>query len=386
MLVVAGSPDLSHDQPAPEAAELQTTTRRAMRRRAAFGRQARKAVGWALGVFVAVQLASGLVLDYAAPLLKFPSARAVLRVARENPHRPEFAFFGSSRTGAAVHHADLDREIHVPGKPWPRTVSMAVPAADGTTMEFLLDQWLETGPVPQWAVVEVSPETVNTHNTWWMPLHVLRQLNWEHVPTHSWAAVKGNAAWPYLESRLVPTYTYRKQIVAEAKNAVRERLHPTAPALPPDPTVVRADPSPVPLNWTEIIKPKPRASDEQLMENSRLGAQTTIRKSLTPYRVGGLTAAALERMLGRCREAGIKVILLGIPTCSPHRAAYTPEIEAAYDGYIRTLMAGYDCLYVDGRAWVPDTLFLDTLHVDVEGGKLFTRRLAREVLKDLPLE
>jgi hypothetical protein len=46
-------------------------------------------------------------------------------------------------------------------------------------------------------------------------------------------------------------------------------------------------------------------------------------------------------------------------------------------------MADYDCRYVDGRDWVPDTLFLDTLHVDVEGGKLFTRRLAREVLKPL---
>ena len=94
---------------------------------------------------------------------------------------------------------------------------MAVPAADGITMEFLLDQLLATGPVPRWAVIEVSPETVNAKNTWWMPLHVLRQLNWEDVPTHARAAVKGNAAWPYLEARLVPTYTYRKQIVAETK-------------------------------------------------------------------------------------------------------------------------------------------------------------------------
>jgi hypothetical protein len=306
-------------------------------------------------------------------------------VARENPERrPDFAFFGSSRVGASVYHSDLDWELngpYVPGERWPRTVSMAVPAADGTTMEFLLDQWLQTGPVPLWAVVEVSPETVNAENTWWMPLHVLRQLNWEHVPTHSWAAIKGNAAWPYLESRLVPTYTYRKQIVAEAKNTVKERLYPTTPVQPPDPTVARADPSPVALNWTEIIKPKPRTSDDQLLENSRLGAQTTIRKALSPYRVGGRAAEALERMLGRCRDNGIRVILLGIPTCSPHRAAYTPEIEAAYDGYIRKLMAEYDCLYVDGRAWVPDTLFLDTLHVDLDGAKLFTRRLAREVLK-----
>jgi hypothetical protein len=354
-------------------------------RRAIFARRSRAAIGWALGLFVVVQLASGYVLDYVKPLVRFPSAKAVLGVARQDQTPPDFAFFGSSRTGATIYHEELDRELSEPGKPWPRTISMAVPAADGMTMDFLLDQLLSTGPVPKWAVIEVSPETVNEENTWWMPLHVLRQLNWTDVPACAGPAIKGNAAWPYLESRLVPTYTYRKQIVSESKLAVHDWLT-KPPATPVNGVAPKtgSDPTPLPLNWTEIIRAPEKTSNDQLVENSRLGAETTIRKSLRDYHVGGPAADGLERMLARCRSAGIKVILLGIPTCSPHRAGYTPAIEAAYDEFIQRLVTEYGCRYVDGRDWIPDALFRDTLHVDVDGGKLFTRRLAREVLKGLP--
>ena len=182
----------------------------------------------------------------------------------------------------------------------------------------------------------------------------------------------------------MPTYTYRKQIVAEAKEEVRG-WWPT-PAAGGGTPAAGADPTPLPLNWTEIIRAPEKTSNDQLVENSRLGASTTIRKSLTPYRIGGPVGAALERMLDRCRSAGIRVVLLGMPTCSPHRAGYTPPIEADYDGYIQKLVAEYGCRYVDGRDWVPDAMFRDTLHVDVAGGKLFTRRLAREVLKRLPAD
>jgi len=341
---------------------------------------------WALALFVGFQAVTGWFLDYARPLVRFPSAKTVLANARKEPDRPAFAFFGSSRTGAAVYHEDLERELTEPGKPRPRTVSMAVPAGDAITMEFLLDQLLETGPVPKWAVIEVSPETVNAENAWWMPLHVLRQLNWEHVPTHARAAIKGHAAWPYLESRLVPTYTYRKQIVAETKTALRD-WWTNPPAVGPGATPGTSPSDPVaPLNWSAIIQAPARPPDGQLLENSRIGAQTTVRKSLTPFRVGGPVVEALERTLAKCRKAGIHVLLLGVPTCSAHRAEYSPAIETAYQEYLDSLVAEYGCRYADGRDWVPDTLFLDTLHVDVPGGKLFTRRLAEDVLKTLPLD
>src|SRR5262249_4068649 len=160
---------------------------------------------------------------------------------------------------------DLDRELSEPGKPWPRTISMAVPAADGMTMDFLLDQLISTGPVPRWAIIEVSPETVNEENTWWMPLHVLRQLNWTHVPACAGPAIRGTAAGPYLEPRRVPTYPYGKQIVGETKLAVRDWLTKPAAATPNGrPTPSGSDPTPLPLNWTEIIRSPEKTSNDQL--------------------------------------------------------------------------------------------------------------------------
>jgi len=261
---------------------------------------------------------------------------------------------------------------------------MAVPAGDATAMEFVLDRLLDSGPVPAWAVIEVGPETVNAENAWWMPLHVRRQLTWEHLPTHARAAIKGHAAWAYLETRLVPAYAYRQQIVAESKATVRDWLARPTSSVPAAGSTTSSSSDPAtPLDWSAIIRAPARPPDDQLFENSRVGARTTIRKSLTPYRIGGPVVAALERMLDKCRSAGVRVVLLGVPTCSAHRAEYTPAIESAYDEFIGRLAAEYGCRYVDGRNWVPDGLFRDTLHVDVEGGKLFTRRLGQE-LKGLP--
>lgn len=350
-------------------------------RRADFRRRARAAIGWAAALFVVVQQGSGLVLDYARPLVRFPTAKAVLDVARQDPAPPEFAFFGSSRTGAALHPDQLSATLSEPGRPAPRVVTLAVPAGDAVSMEFLLDRLLATGPTPRWAVIEISPETVNAENGWWMPLHVLRQLNWDDVPTYAGLALKGNAGWIYLESRLVPTYTYRKQIVAETRAAVRDWLPTRRLLAAPVPRPSPRSPA-SPLNWSEIIQAPPKPETAQLLENSRVGAATTARKALRRYRVGGPVVAALERTLDRCRAAGVRVVLLGVPTCSAHRAEYTPDIEAAYDAYVHRLTAEYGCRYLDGRAWVPDTQFLDTLHVDPDGKEHFTQRLG-QALKGL---
>ena len=100
-----------------------------------------------------------------------------------------------------------------------------------------------------------------------------------------------------------------------------------------------------------------------------------------------MTAEALERVLDRCRAEGIGAILLGIPACTAHRAEFTAEIDAQYTGYMNKLVRDYGCRFVDARDWVPDTLFLDDMHLRFEdGAKMFTERFSREVLIGLPME
>ena len=77
----------------------------------------------------------------------------------------------------------------------------------------------------------------------------------------------------------------------------------------------------------------------------------------------------------------------GIPACSAYRAEFTPQIELEYAGYIDRLTREYGCRFVDAREWMPDTLFLDDMHLRFEdGGKLFTERFVRDVLSGLPME
>ena len=232
-------------------------------------------------------------------------------------------------------------------------------------------------------MIEVSPETVNAENTWWMPLHVLRQLNWEHVPTHARAAVRGNAAWPYLEARLVPTYTYRKQIVAEAKEEVRG-WWPTPAAGGGTPAAGAGPDAAAPELDGDHPAPEKRATTNwSRTAGSAEHDDPQVAHPIPDRRAGG---AALERMLDKCRSAGIRVVLLGVPTCSPHRAGYTPPIEARLRR-LHSEARDRVRLPVRGRPRLgPDAMFRDTLHVDVAGGKLFTRRLAREVLKRLPAD
>jgi hypothetical protein len=112
------------------------------------------------------------------------------------------------------------------------------------------------------------------------------------------------------------------------------------------------------------------------------------RRWITPYHIGGVSSEALERLLARCRAEGIGVVLLGIPACSAHRAAITPEIDVEYTAYLDRVTREYGCRFVDARDWVPDANYLDALHVRSEdgGAKNFTDRLCREVLLKLPVE
>jgi hypothetical protein len=346
-------------------------------RRADFGRRARAAAAWGVALFFGGQLAIGLLLDYRYPLTRFPSGAQAIAAARAEPRQPAVAFFGSSRMGAALDVARTNDLLEADSglNPPPRAVSLAVPAGDCLTAEYLLDHLLAAGAKPRWVVVEISPETLNSLNVW-MTAHVIRQLNWEHVVSHWQAARRGRALWLYAESRLAPAFTHRKEIVKDVKGAVRGWL--------PQPARRRG---PQPLDWDDIMRQPDRPDEAEVLRRSRVGVDTVLTRWLHPYEVAGVSPEALERFLAHCRAEGIGAILLGIPACTAHREAITPDIDAQYVGYLDRVCREYGCRFVDARDWVPDELYLDAMHVRFESGaKVFTDRLVREVLLKLPLE
>jgi hypothetical protein len=66
------------------------------------------------------------------------------------------------------------------------------------------------------------------------------------------------------------------------------------------------------------------------------------------------TSTPFIGVLARCRRTGnAEVWLITAPVSSPHRAAYTPEIEAAY----QELLAATGCRHIDCRDWMADGWF-----------------------------
>ena len=54
-----------------------------------------------------------------------------------------------------------------------------------------------------------------------------------------------------------------------------------------------------------------------------------------------------QRLLSRCRDEQVRVILLGIPACTAHRQEFTPAIEQEYLSYIERLVQEFGCRFVD---------------------------------------
>jgi hypothetical protein len=340
-----------------------------MRRRTTFRKQSRRALGWALGLFFVGQFAAGFVLDYAAPLTRFPSAGRVARFAEQQPKSPDVVFLGSSRTGGGIHAGEMNGLLaaEFPGDP-PRVLNAAAPGGDPITAEFMLDVLTRRGVRPKVVVLEVWPEAFNRRNPF-VSLHAIRQFDWGDAPGYAGDIVRGKAVWLYLQARLVPVYTHRKEILAN--------LRAEAGAAP---TVARHTPArPLdagPLDWERILRTP--AGDAQSIGATQASAE--VRKWLTPYAMTGSAMAALERILDRCRRDDVSVILATYPTYSAHRQEYTAEIEGQFQAYMDRLCAEYGCQFCDGRAWVPDAMFRDLLHVTPDGGKRYTRQFAETTL------
>jgi hypothetical protein len=98
------------------------------------------------------------------------------------------------------------------------------------------------------------------------------------------------------------------------------------------------------------------------------------------YRVGGPGPRALERLLRRCREEGVPVVLVGAPVCSAVNRLWSEEADGQFLAYLDRLTRAEGCRFVDLRKSVPDAYFIDCWHVGEEGGAYFTRVLAREAV------
>jgi hypothetical protein len=341
--------------------------RRANRRRGA------RILAWALGLFALAQLTGGLLLDAVWVRPRYPLRADMYSRLRARKRMPEIVLVGSSRFQGDVNCAVLDAELRAAlGEGAPRTFNAALPAGDPTVFERVCDDLFAPGRRPRLLVVEVSPETVSRRDNW-LHQHALNVLDWRDVAEALPALCRNGKVLYLVRGRLLPLYVHRYHIRKEAVTLAATLLgHGPArqagdegPVGPPPP----ADPAPPPMT------PAVRSLLEDGFEMAR--------RELRDYRPGGMAAHRLERLLDRCRSAGVAVVLVGAPVASAYRRAYTPEVDAAFLEYVQSLTRDYGCAYTDWRDRVPDEYFADPRHVHLQGGVYFSRRLAASVLVPL---
>jgi hypothetical protein len=345
-------------------------------------RRARSALGWCLGIFLVVQVGSGLLLDYCWPLFRFPSAARILTAARR--HRPaDVVCLGSSRFEIAIRPDEIARLL--PRRPDGRPVEVlnaSVPCGDVVAGEFVLRRLLAQGVRPSLAVIEVNPETLNDYNRW-LSMHIRRQFRWNDLAPYLADVYRLREVPLVLQTRLLPLYSHRRLMQDSILAALDHWLVHPEEAGPP----ASIDSEPAAGKVPEVAGPAAEVSGDPAARAPTPVQEATSREGawivatwLTPYHAGGVSVAALERTLRLCRDNGIEPILVGVPVTRWHRQNYTPAIEAAYRGEMDRLARAYGCRFVDYRDRVPDGLFKDVHHLQLEGGVYFSRMLTRAVL------
>lgn len=351
-------------------------------------RRARRALLWACGVFVIAQVAVGVLLDYGWPELRFPTAAMTLSTLRRCPRSPDIVCLGSSRLGAAFR----PDKVQQPLRQWAADDSLlvfnaCVPAGDLITADFMMERILAEGKRPALVIIEVSPEMLAERN-FLLDQHVLRQFTWGEIPEHFSDICESGGLSRLLRARAIPLYVHRREICRRAYAALAETM--TSSSNPAGRVQARAKVPPANMErsspeenqgveWDRLyLDSEPQSSPA--VRQATLRGVASVRRWLKGYRVGGISAEALDRLVQRCQDHDIEVILVGAPLASAHRALYTPEIDQAYQMHLRQVAAAHHCQFIEYRDRLPDTLFLDNHHVLPQGALYFSRTLAREVL------
>ncbi len=138
--------------------------------------------------------------------------------------------------------------------------------------------------------------------------------------------------------------------------------------------VYEADPRP----WeTPVVVRAHKAApelEERVKYNRSIGWLTASR-----YGPTASNAIALAQMIRQLRAIGSEVIIVEMPLRSTYRVEFPPEARALVASIARDAAPGRPVPIIDLEDQVPDAMFLDLDHVDVDGRALCSRLLAERL-------
>jgi hypothetical protein len=342
-------------------------------------RRGRAAVLWALGAFLALQAAFHYPLTRLWPQLRdaeYGNKIAALRNKRSGPGRnhPLIVALGSSMTAMALCPDAL--ATCQPNDPdGPLVYNFAMNSSGNVVQLLCLRRLLDEGIRPDLVLVEASPHFLyRKHNTYqqgeFFPHLRLEAgdfavLNrYADQPRRLWRRWCKAQTWPWLAHRhniqnwLIPSWVGRELLVHHLWIHTDEWGWETMP-------------NPQQIHDRYFKSPNRRAAIHNYLRY--LGRQPFDRDM----------ERALAEVIETCQSRQIAVVLVRPPEHRWVREGYAQGADPRMAALFRELTARTGVPLVDGKDWVPDTGFINGMHVSADGARTFTRRFEREVLRPM---
>jgi hypothetical protein len=338
----------------------------------------KRAIFWALFLFVCSQVALAAYLAVRRPEVRDPAfglrIRSLQERLAEKPGAPLVLVLGSSRALNGVWPAHMPVRLKAADHE-PLIYNFAF-AGSGSVRELMTFRRLRAAGIkPDWLLVETWPVLWPEEGTFaergiivqddlrWTDLPVLLR----YVPGTSELLTKS------IKENLLPLVSYRSRL-----------LHSLAQVLLPQERVAQFDRELhawYPLDGTGWLPRRhlPNTSEE-LRRKVEDGRWYTA-PLLNPLRISTGSDRALRDLLNECQASGIQVALFLMPEHSECRRWYSPQTRALVACYLTQLSKEYQIPAIDMRNWAPDEDFADYCHMAPWGAEPFSKRFARQVLE-----
>jgi uncharacterized protein DUF1574 len=345
-------------------------TRTARQRRQ---RQSRNLLLWTGGLFLGVQLLTGLFFDHVFSRARFNTLYRQLDLLAEVPGDPAIICLGSSRTGTTLIDVDVAQALHELGAdPKVDVFNLWVRAGDLRSSAYTLEHVLCQGRHPRLVTIEVIPEYFQADYEW-REENFLRVLDWRDVFRDYESLHRQGMLGKVIEGRVLPLHVYRNDLSRAflglwqktKRRWTNGSMLATLEARRRESTRV----------FGEIKFNPPAAKDEH--EREWAGKK---KAELAGYAIDADAVALLERLLERCEAEGIQALVWTPPFCSLRRECYTAEVNAAFQAAIEHLQERYGFDYYDARACLRDDQMRDTHHASLEGAEYFSRHFCQTAL------
>lgn len=322
---------------------------------------------WCLVFFFGGQALLSPVFDYLLPEYRFPWFYRLLEEAAHVRQSETILCLGSSRFGTGLFAGEMTPLLRqATGDPQVVVMNASVPGGDFITSERMLNDLLDRGVHPKLLLLEFCPDILN-QQIGWLSLHTTRTFSWHDLQEYRSEMSSFTELKRFITCRLFPLFQYRHSI----RGRLNDRWLPSQAATPVAIAPTDIITSLTDYHWTVELSQPAWPLQRQLRE---------IEPHFEKYQIGGKPVACLRRILQRCQQEQIQVMLIEPPVAATHRQFYTPAVDQQFTAFTQQLCSEFNLARFSYRQAVPEEGFHDHHHCNRLGAHRWSEMLTQEVL------